>query len=71
MAKKSSLTDPLPEKVFKKAAFLQSEGKPKAQSIAIAANMDRAGRLSDAGKYKPAVVKKGSRGPNRAKSSLI
>lgn len=71
MAKKSSLLPSLPDKVFKKAAFLQSEGKPKAQSIAIAASMDRAGRLNNQGAYNPATVKKGSRGPNKHKSSLL
>lgn len=42
----------LPEKVFKKAAYLQShEGMDRDQAIATAASMNRAGRLTKSGKY--------------------
>lgn len=42
----------LPEKVFKKAAYLQKhEGKDRDQAIATAASMNRSGRLTKEGKY--------------------
>ena len=45
-------TNKLPANVFRKAAKLQSvEGKPRKQAIAIAANMNREGRLSKEGSY--------------------
>lgn len=46
----------LPERVFKKAAYLQDhEGMNRDQAIATAARMNRLGRLTESGKY----IKKG------------
>lgn len=48
----------LPTKVFVKAAHLQkAEGMPRDQAIATAANMNRAGRLTEKGEY----IRKGKR----------
>jgi len=41
----------LPERVFVKAAHLMKEGKTREQAIGAAAGMERAGRLTNSGKY--------------------
>lgn len=52
MAKSTGSRANLPKKVFRKAAEMQkSEGMPRRQALAVAANMNRAGRLTDEGAY--------------------
>ncbi len=41
----------LPEQVFKKAAHLQKEGKPRNEAIGEAAGMYKSGRLTKEGGY--------------------
>lgn len=45
-------------RVGKKIKKLTAEGKPQKQAVAIALNMDRAGRLTEGGGYKRVTPKK-------------